>query len=196
MRSATTIAYSQYRLRITANNGASDKVQLREIQMFDSGGAVVPLSGTDRTENGVVTWTGKHCSVTELPTRAFDNLMTSTAATRWCVASVPSVSRPISVAYTWGSAKSVSSYRITSAADAADRDPKNWTLQGCNGNCRVGGDAGWVTLDTRSNETFSSRHLTKTYTLGAAVSYAQYRLKVTANNGNGTYFQLGELQLF
>ena len=190
------IAYSRYRLRISAISGNTDMVQLREIQMFDSGGSVVALPGVDKTDNGVVSWTGKPCSSGELPTRAFDNLMTSAAATRWCVSGIPSVARPVSIAYGWGpNSQTVASYRITSASDFPDRDPRSWTFQGCNGACRVGADDGWVTLDTRSSQTFASRHLTKTYTLSAPAAYTAYRLRVTANNGDST-LQLGELQLY
>ena len=96
---SNTTAYSQYRLRITANQGAGD-VALRELQMFDGGGAVVPLAGVDRTEGGTVTWTGKACSASEVATRAFDNLMSAVAATRWCATAVPSASQPVSIAYT------------------------------------------------------------------------------------------------
>lgn len=44
----------------------------------------------------------------------------------------------------------VSAYALTSGNDAPDRDPKNWTLQASTDNTT------WVTLDTRTNETFAS----------------------------------------
>jgi hypothetical protein len=193
---SNSTAYSSYRLRITANAGNIDNVQLREIQMFDSGAPVVLLPGVDKTENGTVSWVGKACSTAELPTRAFDNLMASGSATRWCVTGVPSVARPVSVAYGWGAGQAVSSYRITSASDNPARDPRTWSFQGCISDCRIGSDTGWVTLDSRSGETFASRLLTKTYPVAAPAAYTTYRLKVTANNGDTTSFQLGELQLY
>jgi hypothetical protein len=190
-------AYSQYRLRVVANKGNDISVQLRELQMFDSGGAVVSLPGVDRTENGTVTWTGKACSTNELATRAFDNLMTSTGATRWCVAGVPSAARPASIVFSSSAAaQPITSYKITSASDFPARDPRDWTFQACDGSCKVGADAGWVTLDSRSSETFASRFQTKTYTLGNTAAYSQYRLRVTANGGDTARFQLGELEVF
>jgi hypothetical protein len=188
-------AYSQYRLRVTANAGGSN-VQLREVQMFDGGGAVVALPGVDRTESGTVTWTGKPCSTAELATRAFDNLMTATGATRWCALALPSAARPVSAAYTVATPFAATSYRLTSSADTPARDPKSWTFEGCDGSCTVGSDGGWVTLDSRSNEAFASRYLSKTYTVANAVPFAQYRLRVTASNGDTVRFQLGELQIF
>jgi hypothetical protein len=192
-----TTAYSQYRIRVTANATGGASTQLRQIQMFDSGGAVVARPGVDRTEGGTVTWTGKACSATELATRAFDNLMASNGATRWCVAGQPTTARPISVAYKWATAGyAISSYRITSAGDFGARDPKDWRLEACDGSCRVGTDTGWVALDTRIGEVFSTRYLAKTYAIANTKVYPQYRLRVTANNNDATTFQLGELELF
>jgi uncharacterized protein YjbI with pentapeptide repeats len=188
--------YSQYRLRITANKGNVAYVQLREIQMFDSGGPVLPLAGVDRTEDGTVTWTGKACSTAELPTRAFDNLMSATGATRWCVSAVPTAARPVTLGYTWAAPAVVTSYRLTSAGDTPTRDPRDWLLQACDGTCKIGVDAGWVTLDTRTGETFPARFQTKSYTVASALGYPQVRLKITANNGDAAKVQVGELQIF
>ncbi len=194
---SNSTAYSQYRLRITANASNDSHTQLREVQLYDGGGPVVPLAGVDRTENGTVTWTGKPCSTAELPTRAFDNLLGSAGATRWCVTGVPSATRPVSVVYQWDAAPpAVTSYTIISASDYAARDPRSWTLQGCNGSCTVGADAGWVTLDTRSAQTFGGRLMPNAYAFTNSTAYAQYRLRVTANNGDTSSLQLGELLLY
>lgn len=193
---SNTTAYSQYRLRISAGSRAVANTQLKQVQLFDSGGAVSALAGVDRTENGVVSWTGKACSTSELATRAFDNLKSGSSATRWCVAEVPSTARPASVVYTTSSPYTIGSYRVTSSADTPARDPKAWTLQGCNGSCRAGVDDNWVTLDTRTAEAFASRSLTKSYTVSGAAAYSQYRLRVTANNGDTARLQVGEVELF
>ncbi|MDB4945160.1 MAG: coagulation factor 5/8 type domain protein [Labilithrix sp.] len=193
---ANTAAYSQYRLRVTAVSKPASTMQIRLLELLDGGGAIVPLPGVDRTENGIVTWTGKACSAGELATRAFDNLLAGPSATRWCVSAPPTSARPIAVAYQLPAAATVSSYRVTSSSDNASRDPKDWTLEGCNGTCRVGDDDGWVQVDSRKAETFKQRLQTNTYAVASKGSYAYYRLKVTANNGDKTGFQLGELQLF
>ncbi len=193
---ANTRAYAQYRVRVTANAGAAATTQIREVRMFDSGGAIVARTGVDKTEGGTVSWTGKSCSTGELATRAFDNLKSSTGATRWCTSIAPSSARPVSVAYTWtGAVNTIASYRVTSAGDSPTRDPKAWTFQGCDGSCKVGVDTGWVVLDTRTTEAFASRYLTKTYAVAAPKSYAQYRLRISANNGDART-QVGELEMF
>jgi len=67
------------------------------------------------------------------------------------------------------------------------RDPKNWQFQGSqNGTA-------WTTLDTRTNETFASRFLTKQYAITNTTAFAYYRLNITANNGDANGLQLSEM---
>jgi len=80
-------------------------------------------------------------------------------------------------------------YTITSANDVPARDPKNWTLQGSNNG------TSWTTLDTRTNETFATRLLKKTYTFTNSTSYAYYRLNITAV-GSGSIMQMSEWEVF
>ncbi|WP_436520681.1 GH92 family glycosyl hydrolase [Actinoplanes sp. HUAS TT8] len=69
-------------------------------------------------------------------------------------------------------------YSLTSANDAAGRDPKNFTLQGsANG-------TDWVDLDARTGQTFGGRFATNTYTLANTTAYGYYRLNITANSGD------------
>ncbi len=79
-------------------------------------------------------------------------------------------------------------YTITSANDVPTRDPRNWNLQGSNDS------VSWVTLDTRTDETFETRALIKTYTFENTTPYLYYRLNITANNGaTGTQFAEWEI---
>jgi predicted alpha-1,2-mannosidase len=81
-------------------------------------------------------------------------------------------------------------YALTSANDAAARDPKDWTLKGSTDGTQ------WKTLDTRSGESFSERFQTKTYDIPeqAAAEYRRFRLDVTANNGADGILQLADVQ--
>lgn len=65
-------------------------------------------------------------------------------------------------------------YIITSANDAPNRDPKNWTLEGSNNG------VDWTLLDTRIDQTFGSRFLPVKYTFSNQVAYKFYRYYVTA----------------
>ena len=84
----------------------------------------------------------------------------------------------------------VGAYTFTSANDAPDRDPESWTLQGSNDGTT------WMILDTRMNESFSSRFQTKRYELPVTTNatYSYYRIFLTANNG-GSLFQMAEWRL-
>jgi len=82
----------------------------------------------------------------------------------------------------------VTTYSITSANDAEDRDPKDWKLQGHNG-------TSWVDLDTQTNQDFSDRYQRRFFYIDNDNSYKRYRLDITANNGS-SLLQLAEWQLF
>ncbi|MFI6760384.1 GH92 family glycosyl hydrolase [Micromonospora sp. NPDC050417] len=79
-------------------------------------------------------------------------------------------------------------YALTSANDAPERDPKNWTLEGSTDG------QNWTTLDTRTGQTFTERFQTKEYRIENATAYPYYRLNISAV-GSGNIVQLAELQL-
>jgi beta-galactosidase/beta-glucuronidase len=83
----------------------------------------------------------------------------------------------------------VNKYSITSANDSPGRDPRDWTLQGSND------DDNWVTLDTRSNITFTGRKYTRTYPFTNPTAYNSYRLNIT-KNGGADELQFAELSLY
>ncbi|HYG38521.1 MAG TPA: carbohydrate-binding protein [Cytophagales bacterium] len=82
----------------------------------------------------------------------------------------------------------VNSYTITSANDAPERDPLNWTLQGSNNGTT------WATIDTRANEDFPSRFQTRTFNFNNSIGYTYYRFNMS--NNSGTILQLAEIELF
>ncbi|MBN1409230.1 MAG: family 78 glycoside hydrolase catalytic domain [Spirochaetales bacterium] len=81
----------------------------------------------------------------------------------------------------------VTGYAITSANDAAERDPMSWTFQGS-----TNGSA-WTTLDSRSGEDFPERFQRKSYLFSNSSSYNYYRLNLT--NNSGTILQLSEWEI-
>ncbi|MEE2041147.1 discoidin domain-containing protein [Nocardiopsis sp. CT-R113] len=73
-------------------------------------------------------------------------------------------------------------YALESANDFADRDPRDWELQGSSD-----GDT-WVVLDSRSGEFFPQRHLSRDFQVtgsAAEASYRHLRLEITGNCGGG-----------
>ncbi|MXM66414.1 glycoside hydrolase family 92 protein [Streptomyces sp. HUCO-GS316] len=83
----------------------------------------------------------------------------------------------------------IMTYALTSANDYAERDPRDWTLQGS----ADGKD--WKTLDTRSGQSFGERFQTKTYDLAAPAEYQHFRLDITGNAGAPGILQLADVQL-
>lgn len=79
----------------------------------------------------------------------------------------------------------VASYTLTSGGDVPGRDPKEWKFSGSTDGTT------WVDLDTRSEEVFSGRNMTKTYNFKNIVPYKFYRISITAIS-SGSLFQLSE----
>src|SRR5690606_11950840 len=79
----------------------------------------------------------------------------------------------------------IGAYTFTSANDASQRDPKNWTLQASND----GED--WVVLDTQTDQVFEDRFMTRIFTIDNTDAYLFYRVYVTSV-GSGGLFQLAE----
>ena len=117
--------------------------------------------------------------------KLFDN----TSNTKYCTF----INASDDVVMTYHSTQSarLTSYTVTSANDFDGRDPKNWRLEGsANG-------TNWVTIDTQSNQTFTSRFQKKTYNVTASQEYSHYRLVVTERKtASSTVFQIAEIELF
>jgi uncharacterized protein YjbI with pentapeptide repeats len=152
----------------------------------------------NRAHGGTMGSTGTpRNATTENASKAFDDRATPSNGTDWCVTSAPTTPAPIALSYTFGPGTffRINSYAVTSGGDARGRDPRDWTLQACNGSCSVASNTGWTTLDTRTGQTFGSAWQTNTYSFANTFEYVQIRLKITANNGDAMS-ELGELQLF
>ncbi|OQP59613.1 hypothetical protein A3860_36650 [Niastella vici] len=86
------------------------------------------------------------------------------------------------------SSRKIDAYTITSGNDAPDRDPKEFNLQGSNDGTT------WTTIDSRSNETFPGRNLTRTFNLATEANYSYYRLNITSISG-ASLIQVSEWRL-
>jgi hypothetical protein len=82
----------------------------------------------------------------------------------------------------------VDTYTLTSASDAPQRDPGDWTLSGSNDG------ASWVVLDQRRKQTFEWRRQTRVFAIAAAAPYRRYRLTIEHNHG-APMTQLAEVEL-
>jgi len=82
----------------------------------------------------------------------------------------------------------VKGYTISSANDAPERDPLNWTLQGSTNG------SSWTTIDTRANEDFPGRLQKRIFKFTNTTAYQYYRFNLS--NNSGTILQLAEIELF
>ncbi|MBK7408361.1 MAG: hypothetical protein IPJ40_10050 [Saprospirales bacterium] len=114
-----------------------------------------------------------------LPEYAFDDALN----TKW----LHFVSQNAWISYKNVSGSVIYAYSITSADDVPERDPRNWIVQGSNDGVN------WTLLDQRINQDFAARFEKRTFLLSSPASYAQYRLYITQNHGDGS-IQLQELE--
>jgi hypothetical protein len=159
-----------------------------------TGAAPVDAGGENVAQGGgvfMVTNCG-NVGAAEMPGKAFDNDIT----TKW-LCFLQSFGLPtIEYRFAPGATYAVNAYTVTSGNDAPERDPGTWSLEGSNDD-----GATWTPVDTQSNQAFSFRRQTNTYTFSNCVAYARYRFVVTAlaaipDAAPATIFQVSEIQLF
>lgn len=88
------------------------------------------------------------------------------------------------VQYDYDEPQPVAQYTLTSGNDAAERDPRDFRVQGSNDGTT------WTTIDERSGETFDGRGVTRTFELEQpSEPYLHHRLEVLSNQ-SGDLVQL------
>ncbi|GGJ84388.1 alpha-1 2-mannosidase [Streptomyces camponoticapitis] len=112
-----------------------------------------------------------------------ENLVDIQSSTKWLA-----FERTAWIEFDLDAPTKVVTYALTSANDHAERDPKDWTLQGSTDGKE------WKTLDSRVDQTFGERFQTKSYDFDNSTAYAHYRLDITRNNGAGDATQLADVQ--
>jgi predicted alpha-1,2-mannosidase len=140
---------------------------------FTSG---IPGSVTGTVQE--VTASGEYAAAGEVK----ENLVDGDTNSKWLVFTPTAWAR-----FTLAEPAVVVTYALSAANDAAERDPRDWTLQGS-----ADGEA-WTTLDTQTDQTFDARFATKQYTFANTTAYRYYRLDIT-RNGGVNLIQLSEVQ--
>ena len=164
--------YRFHRLNVIATLGGTSGVALAEFQLWNADTDGIGSVSIGTTDQGAA--------------QAFDGNI----GTKWFSGS--GNTGWIQYFFGGGAARKLASYKITSANDVPDRDPKNWQFQGSNNG------TSWVTLETKSDQIFTGRFQTLTYPLSSNSPYRYHRLNVTANfgpAGNSSGIQLAELTL-
>ncbi|GAB6930072.1 hypothetical protein JCM10914A_40550 [Paenibacillus sp. JCM 10914] len=75
------------------------------------------------------------------------------------------------------------------------RMPKVWTFEGSNDTTN-GRDGTWFTLDTRTNQSWSSGFMDIEFTIDNPQRFKAYRLNWTENNGNASFTSINELKMY
>ena len=141
-----------------------------------------PTLGAPRSVTGRDTQVG--ATAENPPNEVKENLVDGDAGTKW-LAFTPTAT----LTFTLPQPVRTVHYALTSAGDAPERDPRDWTLSGSTDGTT------WTTLDTRSGQVFTDRGQTKGYDIANTTAYRFYRLDITANAGGVNLLQLAEFAL-
>jgi hypothetical protein len=186
--------FSNYRLHIlSTNDDPEGLMQIAEWEIFGELGEMVDGDVTNyafvtRGSNEDSLWTGPGGSGGSPDAEKLPMLTDNDINTKYLVDAVESW---LDIHTTKMS--NVTSYTITSANDAPERDPSNWVLKGWNRTT-----ASWDTLDVVvDNPVWEERFETRTFQVANAGEwYSSYRLHITGVNGETEpLMQIAELQL-
>lgn len=172
---ATTVAYRYFRLSVTDVNGGAN-LQFAEWQIYGSS-----IFAKDITADGGTLSAQYGGNESE---ETYVKLIDKTADSKYLVVDQSN----LWVDYKANGVYLLSSYSLTSANDAPDRDPKDWSLYGSKDGKT------WMLIDQQINQQFNYRGATQYYSSSAVEGYQYYRLHITQNNGASST-QLSELQL-
>ena len=120
------------------------------------------------------------------------NAFNGSLSDRWLgIKPVPSTGRVPTATIHFARRFAVNAYRIYGHANQqTSRSPKAWTFYGSKD-----GET-WIVLDSRSDVTGWSTGQGRLFTFENAAEYPHYRFEITANNGDGSYTTIAEIQLF
>ncbi len=123
----------------------------------------------DRTDKGGVVKASSQIHEGEAMEMAFDNTtstkwLTDHTSTGWLQFQFPNNQQ-----------YSITRYSISSANDAQERDPYNWTLYGSND------EETWTVVDTKEGETWTDRWQRREFICDSPGAYNFYKLDITAN---------------
>ncbi len=170
-------AYRFYRIIFTENNG-NEKLSIAEFQ----------LHGSEQQFENSITNNGGTLSVQYDNTNSGEapyNLIDKKADTKY-VANISG--NGLWIVYNSPTKTHITSYSLTSANNAPERDPVDWTLYGSND------ENNWTALDSRTDQLFGSRYTTMGYQVETEETYQYFKLDITKIK-SGKTFQLAEWQL-
>ncbi len=180
------LAYTHYRLSISANANNDGLVQIAEVGFI---GPQYQLQ--DLTElAGTVFSARNSIGDGENQDKAFDNDI----ATKWLDHNdwqgAPTDEDPSWIQADFSDAQIVSEIAITSANDAPERDPENFTLLGSND-----GGATWTEVASWVGESWDERLQRRSFSFNNGFAYSSYRVSISKNANNDGLVQIAEIEL-
>lgn len=177
---------------LTAEFGlTADSVVDLSLPLFEVALSTGPLQEITTVENltGAVLTARNAISDAESASKAFDNNLD----TKWLDHNdwlgAPSEESPSWIQVDFAQPQAVSSIFITSANDAPERDPENFTVLGSND-----GGASWSELANIIGATFDERLSRQQFSFVNGQKYLSYRLNIKKNKNNDGLVQLSEIQ--
>lgn len=171
-----TEGYRYFRLNVTERNGSSTELRMSEWQLYGS-----ELSINDITSDGG-TLTAQYAGISSAEN--VEKLTDNTIGTKYNTDNTD-----LWIQYKAQARYKLKSYSISVANEEVESDPKNWVLYGS-----VNGIA-WEIIDSISEQVFSTRNSTQTYSCNSEFPYNYFKLHITENNGVANT-QIAEWQLF
>lgn len=118
-------------------------------------------------------------------TEGVENLADQDSGTKWFArdSGRPTDDGPVHAIYTLRAPAAATGYSLTSANDAAPRDPAAWTVLGSDSGAAADDpdDPSWKVLDREKGQRFGARGQSNFYSIDAPRPYRHYQLRITAN---------------
>ena len=183
---ANTLAYSYYRLAISKNANNDGLVQIAEVGLIGPDYAFSDLS----TLAGNVFSARFSIGDAESADKAFDN----DNETKWLDHNdwqgPPTEEDPAWIQVDFSEPQTVSGLAITSANDAPERDPENFSLLGSND-----GGQTWTLVSKWIGESWDERLERRSFEFNNGFAFLSYRLSVSKNANNDGLLQIAEIEL-
>jgi hypothetical protein len=183
---ANALPYTHYRLAISKNANNDGLVQIAEVGMVGPNYAFKDLTANRSTAFSARFSIGD----AESADKAFDG----DTNTKWLDHNdwkgAPSTENPAWIQIDFSDPHVVSGLAITSANDAPERDPENFSLLGSND----GGES-WTLVSTWVGESWDERLQRRSFDFNNGFEFLSYRLSISKNANNDGLLQIAEIEL-
>ncbi|GHJ36946.1 SMI1/KNR4 family protein [Streptomyces sp. TS71-3] len=173
-------------LRLAVEDGSGDVARISWRDQRDESGSVVlrtPPPGSGRGEVTGLVATVRADRENLRGGEIADNLLDGVRGAKWLA-----FSDRADLLFSFDRQVTVRHYVLVSANDFAERDPRDWTLEGSNDT------RSWTVLDSRTGVSFSERHQPRAFTFAGERAYRHLRLRISRTGCD--VVQLAQVRFF